>query len=203
MRSVIFPLIGLNIIVFLLQINLGSWFTELFMLDSANFLLKPWMLITSIFLHGSTTHIAFNMFGLLIFGPLLEQLIGPKRFLTIYLSGGVFASFVSLFFYEYALGASGAVMAMIGTLIFLMPNLKILLFFIIPMPLWIAGVLWAFIDVAGFFFDNNIANAAHLAGMFLGLGYGYNLKNKRKKEPEVMKKTDWDEKDVDEFLKKY
>ncbi len=201
MRSVVFPLIGINILVYILQTSLGAWFTENLMLVSSDVLIRPWMLFTSMFLHGSTTHLAFNMLGLLIFGPLLESLIRPRRFLTIYLAGGVFASLVSLFFYDAALGASGAVMAMIGTLIYLMPNLRILLFFIIPMPLWIAGVLWAFIDVAGFFFDNNIANAAHLAGMALGLAYAYNLKGNKNKGRNFFNKKDWNEKDVDEYLK--
>ncbi len=178
MRSVVFPIIGLNILVFLIQITFEP-FNALFILDQSRVLFEPYRILTSMFMHGSASHIAFNMFGLLIFGPILEQLIGPRRFLYLYLASGVFAGIVASMLYPMALGASGAIFGMLGTLIFLLPNLKILLFFIIPMPLWMAGILWVGLDIFGLFSEGNVANAAHLAGIALGFSYGYYLKKPR------------------------
>ncbi len=180
LQTVVFPIIGINILMYILQLNLGVWFTENLKLVSEDVFYKPWMLLTSMFLHSldNSTHILFNMLGLLIFGPILESRIGAKRFLIIYLTSGLIAGFAAAVFYPDSLGASGAIMGMIGALIWLMPNLRILLFFIIPMPLWMAGIAWALLDIFGFFFTSGIANAAHIAGMATGLAFGYNLKQK-------------------------
>ena len=49
----------------------------------------PYQFFTYMFLHGNTWHLISNMFGLFIFGPLLEQFWGPKRFLIFYLVTGI------------------------------------------------------------------------------------------------------------------
>ncbi len=50
---------------------------------------QPWQFITYLFLHGGIGHIFSNMFGLLIFGPMLERFWGPQRFLFFYFFTGV------------------------------------------------------------------------------------------------------------------
>lgn len=49
---------------------------------------KPWQLFTHMFMHGSIFHIFANMFGLFTFGTILERLLGPKRFITLYFLSG-------------------------------------------------------------------------------------------------------------------
>lgn len=49
---------------------------------------KPWQLITHMFMHGNLTHILFNMIGLISFGAVLENFIGPKKFLTLFFVSG-------------------------------------------------------------------------------------------------------------------
>ncbi|MFW6220747.1 MAG: rhomboid family intramembrane serine protease, partial [Nanoarchaeota archaeon] len=137
-------IIVINIICFLLQ-NFDG-FTELFFVAKGDYFNRPWTLLTSIFLHGSLFHILINMYILYMFGGLLESKIGSKRFLSLYLTCGIFASFISSLIYPAALGASGAIFGVIGALIILMPNLKILLMFVIPMPLWVAGILLVILD---------------------------------------------------------
>jgi uncharacterized protein len=175
MRSVVMPIVGINILIFLIQISFEA-FTGFFILDQSKILLEPYRLLSSMFMHGSFSHLFFNMFGLFIFGPLLEQLIGSRRFLYLYIGSGLFAGIVASLLYPLALGASGAIFGMLGTLIVLLPNLRILLFFIIPMPLWAAGILWVGLDVFGLFNPGSTANAAHLAGIAVGLLYGYYIK---------------------------
>lgn len=200
-RNAVIPLILLNVIIFILQIILGNNFTNSFILVSSDIFVRPWILLTSMFLHAGVNHILFNMYALLIFGPILEQKIGTKRFLLIYLFSGVIAAFLSSFFYELALGASGAIMGVIGTLIILMPNLGLLLFFVVPMPLWIAGIVYAAIDLFGIFFPSGIGNIAHLVGMGCGLLYGLYLKKQTKKfYKKFTSKKHLEAEDIEEYL---
>ena len=73
--------VGIWLVQFLLKIDLGGQF-GLYFIASDNF--NPVQFITYMFLHSVTSpmHIFGNMFALFIFGPLLEQFLGPKKFLT-------------------------------------------------------------------------------------------------------------------------
>lgn len=182
-KTVTFPIIGITISVFILQVILGDWFTQAFMLTPSNILSQPWILITSAFLHGSVSHLFFNMYALMIFGPLVEATIGKKRFLGIYLVSELIASFgYSLFYTSPALGASGAIMGILGMVIILYPNLKVLFLFFIPMSMRTAGIIFALFDLFGIFNPtSNVAHLAHLFGLTAGLFYGqYLLKNRKK-----------------------
>jgi membrane associated rhomboid family serine protease len=66
-------------------------------------LFKPWQLVTHMFLHGDFGHIFGNMFALWMFGSVLENLWGSKRFLTFYLVCGLGAAFIHLLFLSYEL----------------------------------------------------------------------------------------------------
>ncbi|KKX49618.1 hypothetical protein L950_0214545 [Sphingobacterium sp. IITKGP-BTPF85] len=50
---------------------------------------RIWQIITYMFMHGGFTHIFFNMFSLFMFGPIVEQVLGAKRFLNFYLFTGI------------------------------------------------------------------------------------------------------------------
>jgi|SaaInlStandDraft_4_1057021.scaffolds.fasta_scaffold38758_2 uncharacterized protein len=200
-NSVIMPLIGINVVFFILQMILPE-FTTFFILDPKTILYKPFTLITSMFLHGSMNHIFFNMYGLMIFGQLLENRIGWKQFLFIYMLAGILAAIGHSVFelsgasslicnmvggrgcniIHSALGASGAIMGMLGTLIILMPELRLLFFFFIPMSLRTAGIIWIVMDLFGLLNSSNgIGNVAHLVGIFCGLIFGLYLKKSKKK----------------------
>lgn len=201
-KTVVMPIIILNIVFFVLQIVLGRNFTNSFILVSGDVFVRPWILLTHMFLHGGVNHLLFNMYALFIFGPILEQRIGARRFLLVYLASGIIAAFISSFFYRFSLGASGAIMGIIGTLIILMPDLGLLLFFIIPMPLWVAGVIYVFIDIFGIFFPSGVGNIAHLVGMASGLSYGlYLKKEKRKFDRKFSSKKHLESEDIEEYLR--
>jgi len=76
-------------------LGLHAWQSSLF---------KPWQLITHMFLHGDLGHIFGNMFALWMFGSVLENLWGSKRFLTFYLICGLGAALIHLFFLSWELG---------------------------------------------------------------------------------------------------
>ncbi|MBS3132434.1 rhomboid family intramembrane serine protease [Candidatus Woesearchaeota archaeon] len=201
-RNAVMPLIIITILVFMLQAIFGSSFTGAFLLTKGSVFSEQWRLVTAMFLHGSPMHLFFNMYALLIFGPLLESRIGARRFFIVYLGSGLIANIISSFFYNSALGASGAVMGMLGALIILMPDLQLLFFFIVPMPLWVAGILWAALDSFGVFFPSGTGNIAHLAGMACGLGYGMMLKEKKKTfDRKFSSKSHMDKEDMEEYLR--
>jgi len=166
------------------------YFTEMFYFDPSLALSEPWRFFTSIFLHGSFSHLFFNMFAFFLFGSILERNIGRIEFIKIFIAGGVIGSI--LYYLTIltgvappipALGASGGIYAILGALVILTPNLTIFLFFI-PMKMKNAVFVWIIIEFLGVFNTmSGIASAAHLGGLFFGLGYAYLLK-KKIQEPE-------------------
>ena len=56
-----------------------------------------WQVITYMFMHGGFAHIFFNMFALFMFGPIIEQILGPKRFINFYLITGLGALALQFF----------------------------------------------------------------------------------------------------------
>ena len=182
-KTATMPLLATNIVFFVFQL-IFTGFTEALMLSTADIITRPWILITSMFLHSGFGHLFFNMYALLIFGPLLESRIGKKRFFFMYFLSGLVASIgYSLFMpNSFALGASGAIMGMLGVTIMLLPHLPVLFFFILPMSLRTAGIIFALIDIFGLFNPaSGIGHWAHLFGLATGLLYGWYLLKKRDK----------------------
>ena len=70
------------IVVFVLQVAV-SGFTELFVLNEGVFEGELWRFVTAMFLHGSVSHLLSNLFALMLFGVILESLIGTRRFLLV------------------------------------------------------------------------------------------------------------------------
>lgn len=178
-------LCGFIVLVFLAQ-GLVSGFTEFFILDGSSWW-QVWRFISAIFLHDGLVHLIYNLFALILFGNLLEVLIGGRRFLAVFFISGILANLVAINFYSNSLGASGAIFGVIGALIVIRPMLVIWAFGM-PMPIIIAGVLWGigdFIGAYGFLAGNpidNTGNIAHLSGMAFGLILGafYRRRVKRK-----------------------
>jgi membrane associated rhomboid family serine protease len=98
---VIKNLIIINVIVFLLQITMdkgGSHFMENYFAlhDIRSDFFKPHQVVTYMFLHGGFWHIFWNMLILWMFGSILENYWGPKRFLTFYIVCGIGAAILHL-----------------------------------------------------------------------------------------------------------
>ena len=77
-----------------------------------------WRLFSSLFLHVGLLHLLFNCFALFIFGPLIENIFGKFRFVSIYLFAGISGSLISLYFNPLvvAAGASGSIFGLLGAL---------------------------------------------------------------------------------------
>lgn len=155
-----------------------------------------WTFLTSMFMHAGLEHLFVNMISLLFIGNFVEKLIGKKRFIWLYFVGGLFSGilFVALAGLfggtplgakivgspmTYAVGASGAIMALGGVLAVLTPKLPVLVFFIIPMPMWAAmGLLMFGLWALSLGLGLPIGNTAHLGGLIVGLGYGFYLRKR-------------------------
>jgi rhomboid family protein len=113
---------------------------------------EPWGIswFTSMFMHGSWSHILGNMLFLAIFGKNVEDAFGHLRYAVFYVAGGFAATMtqtaVTLLFGSAAaarvpnLGASGAIAAVLGAFFILYPNARIrtlVLFFFVEIPAWI------------------------------------------------------------------
>ena len=95
--TVIKNLIIINVLVLLAQLYLGSevsdFLTNNFALHAwQSDLFEPWQFVTHLFMHGGWGHLFSNMFALWMFGSILENLWGPKRFITFYLVCGMGAA---------------------------------------------------------------------------------------------------------------
>lgn len=163
-----------------------------------------WTFITSMFLHAGIGHLVANMISLVFIGGFIEKLIGKKRFLYIYFIGGFVASifFVVLAGYfgtselgarffgspnSLAVGASGAIFALGGLLAILIPRMKVLVFFIIPMQMWMAMIgLTFFMWLFSASLELPIGNTAHFGGLLVGVIYGVYLKIKYPKKTQMI-----------------
>lgn len=156
-------------------------------------LFEPYQIVTYMFMHGDFTHLLFNMFSLVMFGTILEQVWGPKRFLLFYFVTGIGAvllyQLVALYEYNNYLdsgniaamrdilftpmvGASGALFGVMTAFGVLFPNTEMMLiFFPIPIkakyfiPFMILMELY--LGVMQYSGDN-VAHFAHLGGAVIG-----------------------------------
>ncbi len=195
-------LAGFIILIFILQ-NAIPNFTDSFKLIGSDIFKRPWILITSIFLHANMPHLLLNLFSLVLFGIILENVIGTKKYLLIFLATGFLSSFISSFFYSSALGASGAIFGILGTLVILRPKMMIWVYGM-PMPMAIAGILYLGINFFGAYFNiGNTGYIAHLSGLIAGLFFGIFYRKKYKEQKPSSKIDKAIEKDLDSYEREY
>jgi membrane associated rhomboid family serine protease len=134
----------------------------------------PWQLASYALLHGGLFHLAFNMYGLWMFGSELERLWGPRRLLQYYVVCVLVAGAVQLVVASDApvpyptVGASGGLFGLLLGYAMLFPNRTIVLLIPpIPMPAWVFAVVFGVIELtlglSGA--QSGIAHFAHLGGM--------------------------------------
>jgi len=171
------------ILVFICQTFING-FMDMFVLDGRAYL-EVWRFLTAVFLHGGLGHLLFNLFALALFGSILEGFIGGRKFLLIFIVTGILANIISINFYDSSLGASGAIFGVIGALIIIKPLMMVWAFGV-PMPIFVAGILWVLGDLVGayaYFSNaplNNTGNIAHLSGMFFGAIFGFFFRDRNK-----------------------
>ncbi len=194
-------LVLICVVMFILQ-QIIPGFTEMFVLNEQSVSgFEFWRFISGIFLHGGIGHLLYNMFALGLFGFILERLIGSKRFLLVFFASGIIANIISVQFYPSSLGASGAIMGIIGVLAVIKPMMMVWAFGLI-MPMFIAAILWVIGDIIGIFIPDGVGNIAHLSGVGVGVIVGIFLRGKRvKKKKRVEIPEDYIRSWEDKFMK--
>ncbi len=143
-------------------------------------------LFTALFLHADWSHLLGNLVFLLIFGLPAERVLGPWRFLLLFLVGGAISNLAALYAMgspdRVIIGASGAVSALIGTYLALFPGAK--LGVVLPLGLFLEFVrapaflligIWAALQVVFAYIGPSfgmVAWSAHVAGFVFGVVYG-------------------------------
>lgn len=164
---IVFVIIFLCFLLFIFQ---DIWIVTNFAMVAGLLFSEPWRAVTSMFLHGSFTHILFNMFVLFMFGTVLEKKVGSMWFVLIYFAAGITGSLGFDLLSEpgiLAVGASGAIYGVMGALAVLVPRM-VIYFYGIPMPMYVAGILYAAIELLFLGRADNIAHSAHLLGLVGG-----------------------------------
>ena len=174
-------IVAANVIVFFVLDIMGDTEGAVFMAyHGASF--APWVvengeyyrLFTCMFLHFGIQHLFNNMLCLLFLGDLLEKLAGKWRYLVIYFAGGLGSSAASVYYdlrtenYAVSAGASGAIFAVIGALVFL----AVINRGSIPSVSRRRLYLMAALSVFQGFSSQGVDNVAHVAGFILGFLLG-------------------------------
>lgn len=176
-EPVTFILILINVLVFLVSdltgysqdvmhmLDLGAAYTPLITEGG-----EVYRLFTSMFLHFGIAHLLNNMLVLFVLGSRLERAAGKIRFLVIYLLGGVAGNVISLLLeldsgdYSVSAGASGAVFAVMGAIIYI----------VVRNRGWLEDLSWRQIVVMALFSlyfgfaSSGVDNAAHVGGLISG-----------------------------------
>jgi membrane associated rhomboid family serine protease len=187
-------LIALNVSIFVIELAVGGYpiiknnevvneVARFLGLNTALLSKQPWTIISSMFVHGSFTHILFNMISLYFLGSFFLRAAGEKSFLAVFFLGGLAGNLLFILYahlIDFTLegfGASGAIFALGGALAAMVPRVPVFIFFIpVPVPLWVAILIFFFLS----FLFSGIAWQAHLGGLLLGLLAGFVLRRRRR-----------------------
>lgn len=222
LTPIVIRLLIANGIIFLLQSAkpMDNFLTEWFAVYPASIfkILQVWRFIGYQFLHGSVTHILFNMLGLFFLGPTLERHWGGKRFLIFYLSCGVAGGFfytllavLKILPVGTMIGASGAILGMLAACAILFPRFVVFIF-VFPVPIRIAAAIFTFLYIVNLLKGgpNAGGDSAHLAGMAAGAAYvlwqpwfdGFAYRQQRKKSEMNLRQQQSLQAEVDRILDK-
>jgi len=179
-------IIAVNVFVFLLELLNGDEFVTRWSVIPADVVAgHGWVtILTAMFMHGSWSHIIGNMVFLWAFGPEVEDLMNPRRYLAFYLLGGLAATLAQIATGPNStvpnLGASGAIAAVMGAFLVTYPrdrirSLLVIFVFVrvayIPAALLIGvWVLTQFLSLGAVAQDpaGGVAYAAHVGGFIFG-----------------------------------
>jgi membrane associated rhomboid family serine protease len=184
-------IIVINALVFLLELAGGDAFINQWSFVPAHILAgRDYVTIfTAMFMHAGWLHIGGNMLFLWVFGPEIEDAMGPLRYLVFYLLGGVVASLAQIAVDPHStvpnLGASGAIAAVMGVFLITYPRdqIKTVLFIgwyigvraipaILLVGFWFLTQLFSEVGALATTNNGGVAYMAHVGGFLFGLVLG-------------------------------
>lgn len=159
-----------------------TWIINMLGLSASTneFIHKPWTLITYFFTHEDIFHILFNMLFLYWFGKLVDEYLGAKRVVALYLLGGITGGVFFMVIYNLLpyfqanlsgppmLGASAAAFSVAVGASTLLPNYTFNLIFLGPIRIKFIALFYIILSLAQTVGPNAGGNLAHLGGAFIG-----------------------------------
>lgn len=139
-----------------------------------------WQFITYMFVHGSPLHLLFNLYALMIFGNILERSLGSREFLFFYFLTGILGGVFCFVIYQLTgmvnvaiMGASGAIYAMLFLESVLAPQSRVVLFFIIPLKMPVAMLIFIGLEILSQLTGggDGIAHLVHLSSIAIAWIY--------------------------------
>ncbi len=191
---VTFVLIGIMFFTYVLQVSI-PWFSEFFSLDAHRVVqdFEVWRIVSSMFLHGRFGHLLVNSVVLFSFGPMAERMLGTKRFLAVLFAAGITSSIgftawsILIQNTVPAVGFSGALYGMVTLLAVLRPEIRVLLFFFLPLSIRSALAVLVVADTVNLVTQligmplpllSLFASAGHLSGFLAGLFLAHRWKDR-------------------------
>ena len=168
-------IILINVLMLVLTYLNNPLMSKWFALNPITFLWKPWQLVTYMFMHGGLGHLFFTMYTLFIFGSVLENVWGTRKFLTFYFVTGIGAALVNIGVqyltgsFALTVGASGAIYGILMGYAMLYPDSRLTLLFppVSMKAKWFV-LIFAGIELLLGISNNpadNVAHFAHLGGL--------------------------------------
>lgn len=141
--------------------------------------IQLWRVITYQFLHGKVMHLAFNLLVLYFMGPFIERAWGSKAFLKFYLICGATGGVIYTLLVQLGIlpagsmvGASGGIYGLMAALAVMYPQMRILLWGLIPMTMVRLVILLVIVSLITIAVGSNVGGeAAHLSGLAMGFLY--------------------------------
>ena len=165
-------LIFANVAMLLLE-RIVPGVAQALVLVPAFIVVRPWTVVTYMFLHAGFSHLFWNMVALYFFGPRVEARLGGRRFIGLYLISGIAGALGSLITpYAAIVGASGAVFGVMLGYAHFWPRDSIYLFLMIRIEArWLVVLMTMMALYQGLSGQSGIANFAHLGGFAGGFIY--------------------------------
>jgi membrane associated rhomboid family serine protease len=201
----LFKLIAINLLVFLTVLvlrvlmtigGLGDFYGQalsFLMMPAAlgRLVVQPWSILTYMFLHEGFLHIIFNMLFLYWFGVIVNQYLGSRKLVNLYILGGLAGALFYVLIYNIApffnnvvdtslmLGASAGVFAMVVGAATLAPNTTLMLILIGPVKIKYIAMFYVILAFANTVGANAGGELAHLGGALMGFLYITQLRKGR------------------------
>jgi membrane associated rhomboid family serine protease len=196
---VTWSIVAINALVFVIELLGGQSFIMRWSVVPARIMAgQDWVtILTAMFMHAGWAHIAGNMLFLWVFGPEIEDVMGPGRYLVFYLLGGLVATLAQVAAAPSStvpsLGASGAIAAVLGAFLITYPHdrIRAVIFFgwfvrialipaILLVGLWFLIQLFSELGALVAAQQGGIAYLAHIGGFIFGVALARVFESRRR-----------------------
>ncbi|MFD1550868.1 hypothetical protein DNU06_05300 [Putridiphycobacter roseus] len=148
--------------------------------ELSGLLFQPWSMVTSLFMHADIFHLLFNMIMLYYVGNIFLTFFSQKKLVLTYILGGIAGNLLHTLSYDIfpfymhispmgVIGASGAVYAFFGAILYYRPTLNVQLIFGINIPFWLLALFFLIGDFTALTKPDGVAHFAHIGGALFGV----------------------------------